>query len=768
MVSGRLLQPALGLLIAIAAIVSFIAPAHAQQPPDTSATGGGLDEIVVTATRRKESIQSVPLSITAVTEVALERRAATQFFDYASSIPNLSFGYSGGDQSAGLASSREVAIRGIAGGGTTAFYIDDTPVPISIDPKAVDIAQIEVLRGPQGTLYGALSMGGTMRVLTEQPDTQKLGITAHASVSATDHAAKANYQLDGSLSLPLVEDRLAVRISGFHEELGGYFRRLAEDSGATFNDVGQSTTDGGHVALLWKVTDNLSITPRVIYQRTEYNGLPFSTVNYDASSNMPIIIRPTDLTQNSLFNVPESSRDQWTLSSLDFKYQAPFGTFVFTSSYFNRRTTDTEDQTLAISQVFGIDPIPTSITDLNHPRIQTEEVRFASAFAGPFQLIGGFYYEHTNTSGVGFPPNYVPGLDAATGGALGGDLVYYYNNGQSVQIETAPYAEATYDLTEHWKATAGIRATHTQSLSGPISADGIANGGPTTIAATRSSQTTVTPKFSLQYRFTPDTQVYATVAKGFRPGTPSGGVVPEDICGADLAALGIKSGVIGPVQPDTVWSYEVGEKSTWLNQRLTADVAVFRINWDKIQQSVLLACGFPFLANAGAARSQGAELDINIKPFDWLTVELSGGFDDAKCLRRLFPGVLFQSGDRVPQVPRESAQFGIDFEQPLSGPLSVFAHLDYNYVGSSWSTNNSNVNPDTGRVVPLIRPAYRIADLRGGVKYGNTEFAAYIKNLTNEYANLSDTNAVSLQATGQSRVAISPPRTIGLEVRYRY
>jgi iron complex outermembrane recepter protein len=738
-----------------------------QAQPDTQAASHGLEEIVVTATRREESIQSVPMSITAITEVDLEKRAATQFFDYASSIPNLSFGYSGGGQSAGFASSRQVAIRGIAGDGTTAFYIDDTPVPVSIDPQAVDVAQIEVLRGPQGTLYGALSMGGTLRVMTEQPNPEKVEILAHGSVSDTDHAAKANYQTDGSLNLPLIDDKLAIRFSGYHEELGGYFKRYAEDTGETFNNVGQTTINGGQVAMLWKITDDLSVTPRVIYQKTELNGLPFSTVNYNAASLSPIIIRPTSLTQDQLFNIPESSSDQWTLSSLVLKYHQSFGTFVFSTSDFNRTTTDIEDQTLAVSQVFGIAPLPTSISDYNHPRIQTDELRFASTFSGPFQLVSGLYYAHTNTSGVGFPPNYIPGLNAATGGIYGTDLSYYYNNGRDVQIETAPYAEANYDITDHWRAIAGIRATRIESVLGPVTADGIANGGPTTVAQTSTTQTTITPKYSLQYRFSPDNQVYATIAKGFRPGSPSGGQVPQDACGADLAALGLKSGNIGPVQPDTVWSYELGEKTSWLDKRLTVDFDVFRINWNKIQQTVLLACGFSFDANAGAARSQGAKLDINARVLDDLTLQISGGYDDAKFTETV-PGVLFQAGDLIPQVPRVTAQFDADYEFQISGDLSGFANADYRYVGSSWSTNNALTNPTTGAVIPLIRPSYRIADLRGGVKYGKTEYALFIKNLTNEYANLSDTTAVSLQAIGQSRVAISPPRTIGLEFRYRY
>ena len=169
----------------------------------------------------------------------------------------------------------------------------------------------------------------------------------------------------------------------------------------------------------------------------------------------------------------------------------------------------------------------------------------------------------------------------------------------------------------------------------------------------------------------------------------------------------------------------------------------------------------------GAARSQGAEIDINAQIMDGLTLELNAGYDDAKFTQTV-PGVLFQSGDRIPQVPRASAEFDADYHFPISNDVSGFANADYRYVGNSWSTNNALTNPTTGAVIPLIRPSYRIADFRGGVKYGKTEYALFIKNLTNEYANLSDTNAISLQATGQSRVAISPPRTIGLEFRYRY
>lgn len=749
-------------------VASGLADAQTLSSTDTSSSKDTLNEVVVTATRRKQSIQAVPLSITAISVSQLQNRAATTFFDWGGSIPDMSFGYSGGGSEAGASSSRSIAIRGIQGDNTTGFYIDDTPIPDSVDPKLEDISQIEVLRGPQGTLYGALSMGGTVRVLTEQPDLHRLGIRAHGSISDTEHASGANYQVDGSLNLPLIDGRLAMRVSGIHEEDGGYFSRYAEEPDTTTNGIGKSTTDGGQVELLWRITDSLSVTPRVMYQETTQNGLPFTLVSYNPSSLTPIVIRPTSLTIDEPFNVAESSSDRWSLSSVTAKYDQGWGSFSLTTSYFTRRTQDVQDQTDFIAETFGIPPIPTNIADQTEPRIQTGELRFVSSFTGPFQVVMGLYQEHTNTSGVSFPDNIIPGLNAAAGGVLGTDLLYYAA-GRSVVIQSAAYTEATYDLTDHWRVTAGVRTTRLQEITGPTFGNGVANGGPTTVAPVSATSTTTTPKFSLQYRFMPERQIYATAAEGFRPGAATGGQIPASFCGADAAALGVTivNGQTSPVQPDTVWSYELGEKSGWFGGRLTTNIDGFRINWNKIQTGVLLACGFPFQTNAGAARSQGGEFEVDARVTRGLTVGVSGSYDNATFTETV-PGVEFQSGDRVPQVPRVTAQAAADYDFPITSAVSGFAHIDYRYVGDSWSTNNSMTSPYTGRVVPLIRPSYRILDLRAGFDRGPTQYAIFVKNATNELANLSDTNAIAGQAMGQSRVAVSAPRTIGVELRYSY
>ncbi len=188
---------------------------------DTANPSDELQEITVTAQKRSESAQSVPLSMTTITSVALQQKAINTFFDYATKVPNLAFAPTGD----GIGTARTVSIRGISGDNVTGFYIDDTPLPDSLDPRVLDIARIEVLRGPQGTLYGARSMGGTVGIITQQPDLEKFSGTVHAGASSTDHTNQPNWTGDGVVNLPLIQDRMALRLSGFYDREAGYFKR---------------------------------------------------------------------------------------------------------------------------------------------------------------------------------------------------------------------------------------------------------------------------------------------------------------------------------------------------------------------------------------------------------------------------------------------------------------------------------------------------------------------------------------------------------------
>ncbi|MBB3694647.1 TonB-dependent receptor [Sphingomonas sp. BK580] len=731
--------------------------------PGTDTADPNSADIVVTATRRSESVQNVPLSITAVTSESLERKAATNFFDYGSSIPNLSFG----NTAEGTTGARTIAIRGISDRNTTGFYIDETPVAESLDPRIIDVNRIEVLRGPQGTLYGARSMGGTVRLITIQPDVDRLAGRVHGSLSTTDGTDKANYSLDGAINIPVVAERIGLRIVGVREYNAGYFKRVVGPTAGqttTIDNVGDSKVNGVSAALLFKITDNFSVTPRVLYQQTSVNGFPFADVAV-TNGSAPTILRPDALLQRRLFNVPEFSRDKWLLATYDMKLSTGIGTFTSSTSYFRRRSRDVEDQTdfIASPGAFGIAPVPTSIEIDSRTNAFTQELRFASDLRGPFQIVTGVFFNRTS-SNRSFPPNIISGLDALFNGAFGTDLVYQTQT-PIVQKDYAAYAEGTLEVVSGLKAIVGARVFKVETTSETMS-DGIAVGGPTTIPRQTIKEDGIQPKFSLQYQIAPGNQVYAVAAKGFRPGGVNG-VIPTALgCAANLQALGLSPSDAAFYGSDSVWSYEAGAKTTLLDRKVTANISGFRIDWDDIQQRIQLQCGFGFRGNAGKARSQGLELELTARPFSGLSLTGGLGYTDAR-FTTTTPGTKFTKGDRVPQVPRYTLNLGADYTAPITANLNGFAHADFSYVSDSISALNANTDA-SGRLIPRIRPSYSIVNLRGGVAFGNQEVAVFVKNVADERASLGDALAVAAEAPNRARVSINQPRTIGIELRRRF
>jgi iron complex outermembrane receptor protein len=257
-----------------------------------------LEEVVVTAQKRAEGEQSVPLSMTTFGSAALQEKSINTFFDYATKVPNLAFAPTGD----GVGTARTVSIRGISGEGVTGFYIDDTPLPDSLDPRVLDIDHIEVLRGPQGTLYGARSMGGTVRIITKEPDINTLDGSVHAGVSSTAHTNQPNYTGDGVVNIPIIQDRVALRLSGFYDEEAGYFKHsycsnpsaamalsctpLATTGITTVDNVGEIDTYGGAASLTIKVADAVTVTPRVMLQRASYNGFPLADYRTDPGNGI--------------------------------------------------------------------------------------------------------------------------------------------------------------------------------------------------------------------------------------------------------------------------------------------------------------------------------------------------------------------------------------------------------------------------------------------------------------------------------------------------
>lgn len=722
-------------------------------------------EIVVTASRRSQNLQDVPMSITAVTAKSLENKVATTFFDYATSIPNLSFSVGG----VGASSGRSVAIRGIADVNTTGFYIDDSPLSESLDPKILDVERIEVLRGPQGTLYGARSLGGTVRLITVQPDASETSGRLHGSLSTTHNTDRPNYQLDGAINLPVIKDRIGLRIVGLRQYDAGYYSRTFDTAGGgtkTVRNVARSVTNGFSASALVNLTDDLSITPRVLYQSTKLNGYPLADVAVNNSSVVPNVLRVSSLDQRRKFDLPELTEDKWFLGTVDVKLKKSFGTFSYATTIFRRRNRDLEDQSDFIAAAFGLsDQLPTTI-EVRHPMNSfTQEVRFASSFKGPVQIVAGAFYNNIQ-SDEWSPPNIIPGLDAALGGAFGTDFVYQ-KNWPTTQKDYALYGEVNWALVPKLTAILGGRLFKTETTSS-ITGLGIVYGGSDSRSARTLKENGFTPKASLQYEFSRGNQIYATVAKGFRPGGPNQLFPSFFGCPEELAGLALTPETAAFYKSDTVWSYEAGAKVTMLDRKLRASVSGFRVDWNNIQQKVQLQCGFDFKNNSGKARSQGFELELTANPVDGLTIGAGGGYVDAK-FTESSGGSKFKAGDLIPQVPKWNFNFSGDYRHEVSAGVEGFVHADYAYVSSSNSSINANVNPATGRLVPRIRPSYQIANARIGVSIDNRyEIALFAKNLTDERASLSDITAVSAETPGRARVTINQPRTFGAEVRLRF
>ena len=786
-----------------------------------TATSNVLEEVVVTAQRRSESLQNVPLSITALSAIALEQKAVTTFFDYAGQVPNLAFANTGD----GSGTARTISIRGISGDGTTGFYIDETPVPDSIDPRVLDVERIEVLRGPQGTLYGARSMGGTVRLITQQPSFDGVNGRVSISGSKTSNADSANYGVDAAINIPL-SDRMAMRFVGFYEHDAGFLKRhfltnpadaanLPPNSNPTLlgnlptttrNDVGRVNGYGGALSLAIKPSDALMITPRIMYQKSDANGLPYADGgSYPVPQPSPppaVSMRPAGYTQYRFYDVPESSSDAWTLISLGIRYDTSVGTFFSSSSYFDRTVDETEDQTdflwSALESPFdGIPlgdvtnpatplyhavPIAASIRELKQIHRFVQEFRFTSKLSGPWQYVAGFFYSDTRGrvpyAGY-YPPSIAPGISQTGGFVVQGipglpipvnpanpDEIF----GQDYQTkvtEPAFYGELSYQFTDAVKGTVGLRAYRIKTQTGGY-LEGIAFGGARiTDPVAETTDSGVNPKVGLDWKLAPGKMVYAQVAKGFRPGglvpsIPGNTLVDPLGCFAQLQGLGYTDAAqTKRYKPDRLWNYELGTKTAWADNRVTVDAAGFLIKWDQIQQSVALPCGFQFRANAGAAEIKGAELEVHARPTMDLDLSFGVGYQRARITQAsaLLPSL--QVGDRVYQVPDWTGNAAASYTVPFEGSRSLVGTISWSYTGDSVSASVSANNP-------RVRPSYSILDARLAYEFAAYELALVGKNLANTEANLGDNRSLAAETVGRPRLVVNAPRTVGFDFRAKF
>jgi iron complex outermembrane recepter protein len=794
--------------IVLIAGVWLAASAVANAATEATSQSGGLQEVIVTAQKRSESEQTVPMSITTFSAATLQQKAITEFFDYATKVPNLAFAPTGD----GVGTARTISIRGISGDNVTGFYIDDTPLPDSLDPRVLDIDHIEVLRGPQGTLYGARSMGGTVRLITKVPDLSQFSATVHGGISDTDRTDRPNYTADAIVNIPLVQDRIALRLSGFYDYEAGYFKRswctdpatagvtcfpLSASGRTTVSNVAAIDTYGGSASLTIKAGDAVTITPRVMVQRADYNGFPLGDFNSMPQNGigfpvpsgpytLPTPLNTTNFTQARFFDVPEGGSDWWDLYSLTVHWNTGIGELVSSTAYFDRKVDETEDESefiwaaitsgaCANPAPYCNPPSPGPIEEIKDYQRFVEEIRFASALSGPLQFVVGAFYSdfHGRVPFASlYPPATVPNLDDQLTGGMPNNsdgipnLVFAQDFHTDIE-EPAVFGELSYDITSALKATAGLRWYQVKTTSEGYEA-GLATGSfdRTVSPSATIKENGTNPKFELDYHFAPDQMVYGLASKGFRPGgvvpiVPPGTPGTPNDCVAALAAVNpnLTLSDTRSFKSDSLWNYEIGTKNSFLDHRVILNAAAFDIRWNNIQQAVLLQCGFQFIANAGAAESKGGELDLRARATDRLDVSLGVGYQHAKITEK---GESPQPvGSPVFNTPDWTGNGALTYTLPLTNNWNSVSVIDYSYMGSSFSANNSPTNPRK-------RPAYRLLNARFGFSNGKTELALVGKNLTNEVTNLGDNRSIAAEVPGRPRLFLNQPRTIGIEVTQRF
>jgi iron complex outermembrane recepter protein len=746
-------------------------PARAQEQATSTEAGPGMETVIVSARKREESIAEVPTSITAFTAETLKDYNVQSFNDYATKTPNMSFTYGGGPT--GIADARTVAIRGITGqnlfgtAGATGFYIDDTAVPGSLDPRVVDLASIEVLKGPQGTLYGASSLGGNVRLITKQPDLNKSDYGYMAQVGMTSGGGSPDGGANFIGNLSLIPGTLGMRVVLFANHDAGYLTRTypseangpgASDPFATVprtgsSDQGAISTAGGSLALLLKATDNLDVKLRVMFQDSKDHGFPATFAPLPEFTPVYRLDRA--------FDVQPYATDTWTLPSLDLKWNGSGYSVVWANSYFYRHTHDVEDSSYGTQQVLtggfynvvGLAPQP-YLWDGQHYHDQfTSEARLS--FDPIHNISGtlGLYYSNTHSKFY-IPPTYAQGLTNATvGGAPAGDVCAPPCQGDLIWTQTNPgtqedksiFGELYWKFLEKWTLTLGARQYWLKQTT-DFTADGFLNFGPSPSAPQNNSQSGINPKFALSVQANDATMVYASASKGFR----AGGAQPFlTFC----SAPGLPVDDITHLKSDTLWTYEVGTKVQASSVLISA--AGYYIDWNNLQQQVALPCGYYLQVNGNKARIAGGELEANGRVTGGLTYRVGLGYEDTSITD---PGPLASVGvpqdSRVSGVPAFTAFVGGMYTHPLSSELEGFVSADYSYTGNSISLLVG------GGGSQATRPGYSLTNLRFGIDRGLSELSLNIHNLFNAKPNLGDIGYVGYAQYNQAGQVIPQAATL--------
>jgi outer membrane receptor protein involved in Fe transport len=765
-------------VVLLAASVGLAGAAFAQDATPKK----GIEEIVVTAERHVSTVQKTPISITAISGAQLQARGLTSVEDVIKELPGVSVRSSGPGQT-------EYEARGLSSTGgaapTVGFYLNDVPMSppaaaqtgkIVIDPDLYDIQSVEVLRGPQGTLFGSGSMGGTIRVLTAQPNFSGYGGSIEATTSGTAGGNRPNAGVNAAVNIP-VTDKFALRIVGTDSERSGWIDRVVVDDIPTLplapgsavqvrnniqdapvksiaHDVNTEDLQGFRISALWKPSDDTTVKGMFLYQDLSMGG-------YDEFDQPPGAKYQAHYTS---FNTDEPFSDVTKVLSLTAEHDFGFATLTSDTGFWKRNERQSQDASESV-YTLGYTPL-LNLPYTEHDITQqfSEEIRLASPESSErFKWVAGAFYDDLKSLWVEYSRNdYIQNVD----GIPNGTLFESYNPYEIRQI--AFFANVAYKIIPTVEFSAGFRFNRYENQVdlaewGYV---GLEPAEPAQAQKTKSAANSVTPKFNVSWTPTPDLLTYITASEGYRPGGLNQ-QVPAGLCGATPAAY----------NADSVWNYEVGEKAKLFNGLVTLNSDFYYDTWSNIQQLLLLNCGYEYYDNAGNGRTFGPEVELTAKLTPELTVSANGAYTDAKITKPVAllaqgivagalpgsnPTCLSVANCQIPilNVPNYTGSVSLIYTTTVMDKYQFTGRITDNYIGPVTDED----------YYPLVHlPPDDIINLRGSLSKGAWTVALFVNNLTNKHAAISSNNtSFQFNTPGFARYSTNQPLTGGIDLSYKF
>lgn len=719
---------------------------------------GYLEEIIVTANKREQDIQSIAMSITALGNEEIGRRGLVSMEDYLSTIPGVT------QQDFGVGQ-HQIVMRGIASSereqATVAVYFGEVPLTspglgFSVDPKLVDMERIEVLRGPQGTLYGSGSMSGTVRNIPVSPQLQELSGSIDVGYSNTADSGGDNNKIEGIFNLPLIEDELALRVVAYRHDNSGYIENVAADDpvfsataaafGATArseDDIGNSEFEGLRTSLLWAPTENLEMT--LMYMQQDLEQLDGRLVSTPALGDY----------SDAIYDLPgvgngrEYLTDNVDIANLVIEYDLGWSRILSSTSWYE----GTNDEGF-----FGgrASLLPIGIDTNADKEALVQEVRLTTYWDMPVQFTGGVYFEDLDRT---LDTEWFWGGDPAILPAIvGGVFEDIFVSETDFRIEQlAVFGELSYDLSEQIELTFGVRwfDYEREDIASVTGAPAVTGSLEDLFQESEIGEDDQSFKVNGIYTPNEDTLIYLQWAEGFRLGRPVLIEPPATFCDTDgddlLDGTNVRIDSPGP-DSDFLDSYELGGKFALMDDRLTISAAVYRIDWDGIPVQVFSEnpgqCFFTVEVNAGEARSEGIEFEAAYYVNPNLLLNFGASYVDAELTEDTLLG---EEGTRLPNSPRANANISVDYLFDIAG-YNSFVRANFAYVGGFYRDIEQN-GPEGGD--------YGDLDMRAGISFDNFSVELFGTNLLNS-------DEITYPSFAVQGVFRQRPRTIGFDVGYQF